>query len=87
MLDNEINLAVEHVSTVANNVADDTLVLSRKQNWLTFFLFSNRSTRSYVDVDDSTLVSTIMEVLLQGECKNPLALNELLRSDPGRITS
>jgi hypothetical protein len=91
MLGNDINLEVEHISTVANNVADDISRIASEEKLTHLFHLLQQEHQELRGCRrfhlSSLLASTIMEMLLQGECKNPLALSRLLRSDPGRIIS
>jgi hypothetical protein len=91
MLNNPVRLLVDHISTVANVVADKISRIELEEQLTHQIPTIMKEHPELAGCQcfhlSSSLVSTIMEMLLRGECTSPLELSKQLHSDPGKITS
>lgn len=91
MLNNPVRLLVDHISTVANVVADKISRIELEEQLTHQIPIIMKEHPELAGCQrfhlSSSLVSTIMEMLLRGECTSPLELSKQLHSDPGKITS
>jgi hypothetical protein len=91
MLKNDVGLNVEHISTDDNVVADDISRIDSEDKLTHQFPLLQQKHQVLRGCQrfhlSSSLASIIMEMLLQGECIDPLVLSKQLRTDPGRIIS
>ena len=91
MLDNPVGVRFAHVDTKSNVIADNTSRVIREADFPRAFLDLCQKHPELVGCrrfhPSSEIVSCIMDAILSEECIDPVRLNKLLLTAPGRITS
>ncbi len=91
MINNPVGLLTDHVSSEENVVADKISRIAKESDLSTEFPKIVQAhpvlTGCRRFVPSSAVVSWIMAALLRQDCRDPLDLNKLVLTDPGKIIS